>query len=429
MAARWLASLLAARGIHYSWVIVAITFAFVVCSASAMSVAAVLVPQMSRELGWTVGEISGPMALRLALFGLMAPFAGALILRYGLRTIVSTSVVLLTAGLAIAIVMTAKWQLWLGIGVLLGVAAGMTALVLSATIATRWFTARRGLVVGILSGGMATGQLVFLPATAWLAEIYGWRAALVPSVISIAVVGALFVLFVRNDPFELGLAPYGEDTPREPVQRSATNVLGLSFSVLREASGSLVFWVLASSFFICGVSSTGLIQPHFVTLCGDYGIAAVTAAGLLTVLGIADLLGTIGSGWLSDRYDNRWLLVWYYSFRGLALVWLPFSNFGLIELSLFAILFGLDFIATVPPTVRIAAQTFGREKGPIVFGWAFAAHQIGAGVMAFGAGAARDAFSTFLPAFLVAGALCFLAASSMTFLKAPSDLSPAVPRA
>jgi MFS family permease len=417
MAARWLAQVLAARGIHYGWVIVAVTFAFVVGSSAAMGVAGVLVPMISREFGWSIGEISGPLALRLALFGLMAPFAGALMLRYGLRAVVIGSALLLIAGLLLSIGMTAKWHLWLGVGVLLGVAAGMTALVLSATIATRWFTASRGLVLGLMGAGSATGQLVFLPAGAWIAETYGWRAALLPSVIAIVLVAALFALCVRNDPSELGLAPYGEDRPREPVRRPSTNVIGLSFSVLREASGTLVFWVLAFSFFICGLSSVGLIQPHFVALCSDYGIAIVTSASLLAVVGICDLIGTVGSGWLSDRYDNRWLLVSYYTFRGVALLWLPFSNFTLVGLSFFAVLFGLDFIATVPPTVKIAAQSFGREKGPIVFGWAFAAHQLGAGMMAFGAGMSRDTLASFIPAFLAAGLLCLAAALSFSLLR------------
>ncbi|WP_262272430.1 MFS transporter [Microvirga yunnanensis] len=416
MAAKWLAQVLAARGIHYGWIIVAITFTFVVCSSAAMSVAGVLVPMISREFGWSIGEISGPLALRLALFGLMAPFAGALMLRYGLRAVVLGSASLLIAGLLVSIGMAAKWQLWLGIGVLLGLAAGMTALVLSATIATRWFTARRGLVLGLMGAGSATGQLVFLPAGAWIAETFGWRAAFVPSVVTIALVAALFVLFVRNDPYELGLAPFGEDQLQEPVQRPETNVLSLSFSVLREATGTLVFWVLAFSFFICGVSSVGLIQPHFVALCSDYGIATVTSASLLAVVGICDLIGTVGSGWLSDRYDNRWLLASYYTFRGVALLWLPYSDFTLVGLSFFAVLFGLDFIATVPPTVKIAAQSFGREKGPIVFGWAFAAHQLGAGMMAFGAGVSRDVLTSFVPAFLAAGLLCLAAALSFTLL-------------
>lgn len=185
------------------------------------------------------------------------------------------------------------------------------------------------------------------------------------------------------------------------------------------ASGSLVFWVLTFTFFVCGVSSFGLM-PHFVTLCGDYGINPITSTGLLAMIGVFDFIGTIGSGWLSDRYDNRWLLVWYYGLRGVSLIWLPYSGFSLIGLSFFAILYGLDFIATVPPSVRLTAQSFGREQAPLVFGWIFAAHQLGAGLMAFGAGVSRDALSSYLPAFFVAGVLCVLAALSLGLLRGHS---------
>jgi predicted MFS family arabinose efflux permease len=417
MAARWLAARLAARSIHYGWVVVGITFLYVVCSSAAMSVAGVLVPHISQDLGWSVAEIAAPFGLRLALFGLMAPFAGALIVFYGPRAVVTGSAALLIFGLVLAAEMTAKWQLWLGIGVLLGVAAGMTALVLSATVATRWFTARRGLVLGIMAGGAATGQLAFLPAGAWIAETFGWRAAFVPSICAILAIAALFALLVRNEPSELGLAPFGEDRVRTAARPSPGNVARLSVSVFREASGSLVFWVLAFSFFICGLSTSGLIQPHFVALCGDYGIGTMTSASLLAVIAVCDLVGTVGSGWLTDRYDSRWLLVMYYTLRGLALLWLPYSGFSVVGLSFFAVVFGLDFIATIPPTVKIAAQTFGREKAPIVFGWIFAAHQVGAGSMAYGAGMSRDFLASFLPAVHVAGALCIVAALSFALLR------------
>jgi predicted MFS family arabinose efflux permease len=417
MAARWLAARLAARSIHYGWVVVGITFLYIVCSSASMSVAGILVLHISQDLGWSIAEIAAPFGLRLALFGLMAPFAGALIVYYGLRAVVTGSAAVLIFGLILAAEMTVKWQLWLGIGVLLGVAAGMTALVLGATVATRWFTTRRGLVLGIMAGGAATGQLAFLPAGAWIAETFGWRAAFVPSIFAILAIAALFALLVRNESSELGLPPFGEDQIRTATRPSPGNVARLSVSAFREASGSLVFWVLAFSFFICGLSTSGLIQPHFVALCGDYGIGTVTSASLLAVIGVCDLVGTVGSGWLTDRYDSRWLLVVYYTLRGLALLWLPYSGFSVVGLSFFAVVFGLDFIATIPPTVKIAAQTFGREKGPIVFGWIFAAHQVGAGSMAYGAGMSRDFLASFLPAVHVAGALCIVAALAFALLR------------
>jgi len=416
MIATSVARFLAARGIHYGWLMVALTFLYGVCSSAAMSIPGVLLTPISKDLGWSIGELSGPLGLRMALFGLVAPFAGGLILIYGPRKVVTGSAVLLVAGLILAIAMTAKWQLWLALGIALGVAPGMTALVLAATIATRWFTTSRGLVLGILSAGNATGQLIFLMPAAWVAQNYGWRMALAPPVFMIALLALLFVLLSRDRPSDLGLAPYGEDKVLPEPARPTGNAFAVSFAALGAASGTLLFWVLTFTFFVCGVSSFGLM-PHFVTLCGDFSIDPMISTGLLAAIGVFDLLGTIGSGWLSDRFDNRWLLAIYYGFRGLSLLWLPYSGFSLVGLSVFAMVYGLDFIATVPPSVRLTAQGFGRDRAPLVFGWIFAAHQLGAGVMAFAAGASRDQFASYLPAFSTAGALCIVATLSLWLLR------------
>ena len=325
MFAQSAARALRARNVHYGWLIVATLFVYSVCSTAAMSVPGVLLTPISRDLGWSIGELSGPLGVRVALFGLIAPFAGGLLLMYGVRVVVAGSAALMMAGLILTVAMTAKWQLWLGLEVATGVAPGLTALVLSTTIATRWFTARRGLVLGMLSAGNATGQLIFLPAAAWIAQAYGWRMALLPFVFLIGLLAALFVLLARDRPADIGLAPYGEDSVLPEPPRPVGNVFAISVNAFRSASRSLVFWVLAFSFGVCGLSSFGL-TPHFVTLCGDYGIGPVTSTGLLAAIGVFDLIGTIGSGWLSDRYDNRWLLVGYYVFRGLALMWLPLQR-------------------------------------------------------------------------------------------------------
>jgi MFS family permease len=416
MFATLVARAMAARGIHYGWLMVALTFLFGMCSAAAMSIPGILLTPMSKDLGWSLGELSGPLGLRMALFGLVAPFAGGLILLYGPRKVLTWSAVLLIAGLLVAITMTTKWQLWLALGFAMGVAPGMTAIVMAATISTRWFTARRGLVLGILSAGNATGQLIFLMPAAWIAQTYGWRMALVPAVFVLGLLALLVVLLAVDRPADVGLVPYGESKAGPEPRRPTGNVLVVSISALRMASGSVVFWVLAFTFFVCGVSSYGLV-PHFVTLCGDFGVNPMVATSLLTAIGLFDLLGTVGSGWLSDRFDNRWLLVGYYGFRGLSLIWLPYSGFSLVGLSFFAMLYGLDFIATVPPSVRLTAQTFGREHAPLVFGWIFAAHQLGAGLMALVAGISRDVLASYLPAFLAAGVLCILAALSLWLLK------------
>jgi sugar phosphate permease len=300
--------------------------------------------------------------------------------------------------------------------VILGLAPGMTALVLTTTIATRWFTAQRGLVLGVLSAGTATGQLIFLPPAAWIAEHYGWRMALAPSAVMVGLIALAFFLFSRDRPSDVGLPPYGETEILPPVPMPRSNAIALSFNALRRASKTMVFWVLSFTFMVCGVSSFGLM-PHFVTLCGDFGISPIISTSLLALIGVCDLIGTIGSGWLSDRFDNRWLLGCYYGFRGLSLIWLPYSGFSMVGLSGFAIFYGLDFIATIPPTVRLTARKFGRDQAPLVFGWMFAAHQLGAGVMAMAAGEARDAFASYLPAFLAAGVICLVGALSLLLLR------------
>jgi sugar phosphate permease len=422
MLATHLSRLLAARGIHYGWVMAALTFGYVICSSGVSSIPSVLLVPMSREFGWSIGELSGPLGLRMALFGLVAPFAGALMLRYGPRAVLSASAVLLIAGLLIAVTMTTRFQLWLSIGVILGVAPGMTALVLGTTIATRWFTARRGLVLGIISAGTATGQLIFLTPAAWLAEHYGWRYALLPTTGMIGVLAIAYFLLSRDRPSDLGLPPYGEHAVTPPPKSPEGNAFLLSIAALRNASGKMVFWVLAFTFFVCGVSSFGLV-PHFVTLCGDFGVPLVASTGFLTLIGVCDLFGTVGSGWLSDRYDNRWLLAGYYGFRGLSLVWLPYSGFSFVGLSAFSVFYGLDFIATVPPTVRLSVRAFGREQAPVVFGWIFAAHQFGAGVMALAAGETRDFLASYLPAFFAAGVLCLAATVSLLLLRGRTGTS------
>jgi MFS family permease len=404
------------RGIHYGWVMVALTFAYGLVASTAMSVPGVLVIPIAHEFGWTIGDVSSAMALRLFLFGAVAPFAGALLLRYGLRAVMLTSAALIVAGLLLAITMTTKLQLWASVGIVLGVAPGLTALVVNATVASRWFTKRRGLVVGILASAIASGQLLFLPLAAWLSQNWGWRAALAPTVAAIAACGILYALFARNDPADLGLAPYGEETPLAPRVAVTGNAVAISFAALREASVRPVFWVLFGSFFICGLSSYGLMGVHFVPLCADFGVNPVTAASLLAVMGVCDIIGTIGSGWLADRFDSRWLLSWYYGLRGLSLMWLPFSTFSFSGLSVFSVFFGLDYIATVPPTVKIGVQAFGRERAPVVFGWIFCGHQMGAAVMAAAAGISRDALASYLPAFFTAGVVCLVASASMLLL-------------
>ena len=422
MAPSRLAAALARRNIHYGWVVVAVTFLAMLVTAGAMGAPGVLIVPLEREFGWDNAQISTALALRLLLFGLFGPFAAAFMNRFGVRRVTLCALTLITAGLLASLAMTRVWQLVLLWGVVVGIGTGLTAIVLAATVATRWFTKRRGLVVGLLTASSATGQLVFLPLIAELTGRFGWRLALV-FVCGLLVLAAIVALLLMRDrPSDLNLPPYGESavTPPPPAGTGLVSLLLSPFAVLNEAARVPLFWVLFATFFICGASTNGLIQTHFITLCGDYGLAAVGAASVLAMMGVFDFFGTIGSGWLSDRFDNRWLLFWYYGLRGLSLLYLPFTDFTFYGLSLFAVFYGLDWIATVPPTVKLTADRFGRERAGVVFAWVFAGHQIGAASAAFGAGFSRTEFASYLPAFFAAGALCIIAAALVLTIAKPS---------
>ncbi|UPT84323.1 MFS transporter [Bradyrhizobium barranii subsp. apii] len=411
MISNWLAATLSRRNIHYGWVMVGVTFLTALISAGTVGAPGVFIVPLQHEFGWSTAQISSALSIRFILFGLMAPFAAALLNRYGLRNVTLTAQIIVVSALVLSLGMTEVWQLVLLWGVVIGIGTGMTALVLGATIATRWFAARRGLVVGIMTASVATGQLVFLPLLASLTERYGWRLALGFVCIALGVSAVAVLLAMRDRPSDVGLRPFGDEgtepLPAPPVSHGS--ITGVALGTLRDASKSRAFWILFATFFVCGASTNGLVQVHLIPMCLDFGIPQVQAAGLLAAMGIFDFFGTIMSGWLSDRYDNRYLLFWYYGLRGLSLIFLPFSDFSFYGLSLFAMFYGLDWIATVPPTVRLTAQKFGPERANLVFGWIFAGHQLGAGTAAFGAGFSRTVYESYLPAFFIAGALCVFA--------------------
>jgi sugar phosphate permease len=424
MLANALARRLSRHGIHYGWVIIAVTFLTALTTAGAVGVPGALILPLTKEFGWDTAEISSALAIRLVLFGLMAPFAAALIERYGVRRVVIIAITMIVVGLLLALMMTQAWHLVVLWGIIVGIGTGMTAMVLSAIISTRWFTERRGLVLGMLTASSATGQLIFLPLAAWLVDRFGWRYALAPSVVGLLIAGLLVILFMRDRPSDVGLAPYGEPTPAPgaaiaapPTNAASAPAFGRAFSVLGEISTSGTFWILAATFFICGLSTNGLVQTHFISLCVDFGMPAIAAASTLAMMGVFDFFGTIASGWLSDRYDNRALLFWYYGLRGLSLLYLPFSAFSFYGLSLFGAFYGLDWIATVPPTVRLSARAFGKEKAGVAFGWIFAAHQLGAATAAFGAGLSRSVLASYLPAFFAAGAMCLVASGIVWLIR------------
>jgi sugar phosphate permease len=412
MISEWLSKTLARSNIHYGWAMVGVTFLTALISAGAVGAPGVFIVPLQNEFGWTTAEISSALSIRLVLFGLMAPFAAALLNRFGLRNVTLSALLTVATALVISLAMTKVWQLMLLWGVVVGIGTGMTALVLGATVSARWFAARRGLVVGILTASAATGQLVFLPLLATLADRMGWRVALGLMCVMLAVAALAVLLVMRDRPGDVGLRPFGDagSEPLPVVSPNTAPIMAAALGALRDAAKTRVFWILFATFFICGASTNGLIQVHLIPMCLDFGIPQVQAASLLAAMGVFDFVGTIGSGWLSDRYDNRYLLFWYYGLRGLSLLFLPFTNFSFYGLSLFAMFYGLDWIATVPPTVRLTAQRFGPERANLVFGWIFAGHQLGAATAAFGAGLSRTVLATYLPAFFAAGALCIVAA-------------------
>jgi sugar phosphate permease len=413
-----LAASLARRGLHYGWVIAGVTFLTMLVTAGTVGAPGVLMLPLQREFGWETAEISSALGIRFVLFGLMAPFAAALINRFGMRQITLVALLIIAAALLSSLAMTRLWQLIMLWGVVLGLGTGLTALVLGVTVATRWFSTRRGLVIGLLTASTSTGQLVFLPLLAALTERFDWRAAVAMVCAGLALAAIAVAALMRDQPADVGLQPFGHATGEAAASAAATTPsLLTAWLALRDASRTGTFWVLFGTFFICGASTNGLIQTHFIPLCSDFGLPAVGAAGVLAAMGMFDIVGTIGSGWLSDRYDSRWLLAWYYGLRGLSLIYLPFSDFTFYGLSLFAVFYGLDWIATVPPTVKLTVARFGRERANLVFGWIFAGHQLGAATAAVGAGLSRTALLSYLPAFFAAGVLCLIAAALVLTLK------------
>jgi MFS family permease len=416
------------RRVHPAWVVAGVAFVALLGAAGFRAAPGVLMVPLQDEFGWSRGTLSLAVGVNLVLFGLTAPFAAALMDRFGIRRVTTCALLLIAVGSGLTVFVQASWQLVLLWGVLVGLGTGSMALVFAATVAQRWFVRRRGLVTGILTAGSATGQLVFLPVVAAVAEHSGWRvASLIIAAAALAVV-PLVVLALRDHPSDLGVTAYGAEEPArrehgdhrgtahalEPDQIPVVAQRGaarLALTALRDASRTRTFWALMAGFAICGATTNGLIGTHFVPAAHDHGMGATTAAGLLAVVGVFDIVGTIGSGWLTDRYDPRLLLGFYYLFRGVGLALLPMLLSDAVQPSVvaFVVIYGLDWVATVPPTVALCRELFG-ASGTVVFGWVFASHQIGAAVASVAAGITRDRTGTYTAAWLGAALLCVVAA-------------------
>ncbi|XHM96035.1 MFS transporter [Peterkaempfera sp. SMS 1(5)a] len=397
-----------AARLHYAWIVAAVALLVLVGSAGFRSTPGLMMESLHHEFGWSHGVISSAVSVNLALYGLTAPFAAALMDRFGVRLVVTAALLMISAGSGLTIFMNTSWQLVLCWGVLVGLGSGAMAGAFATTVSGRWFSARRGLVTGVLTAGGAAGNLVFLPLLAWLVDQHGWRSASVVVSLCATAVAVPVVLLMRERPADLGLLPYGAETAPPPVAGGAA--LSRALTVLAGAVRIRAFWLLAGSFAICGATTAGLVGTHFVPAAHDHGMPATTAAGLLSMVGVFDVVGTVASGWFTDRYDSRRLLIAYYGLRGASLIFLPqlFSADLKPGMLAFIIFYGLDWVATVPPTIALCREWFG-EDAPIVFGWVLACHQLGAAVVASAAGVARDRLGDYDAAWYAAGALCAVA--------------------
>jgi sugar phosphate permease len=411
--------------LHYAYIVTAITFLALLASAGLRSAPAVMLQPLQLYFGWGRSTISLGAAIGIVLYGFVGPFAATFMQRFGIRRTMILGLILMATSTALSLGMTQVWQFLVTWGVLSGVGSGAVASVLGAAIVNRWFATRQGLVMGILSASTATGSLIFMPLLAWLASRGAWQPVAVAVTIGCACLIPFVWIFVPEHPHTIGLGRIGASDADRVVDAGESDGLIGALGMLALAVRNKTFWLLFSTFFICGMTTNGLVQTHMIAYCGDNGIAPVAAAGLLSLMGAFDLIGTTGSGWLSDRYDPRKLLVIYYGLRGISLVAVPLMGFNGGALTVFAVLFGLDWIATVPPTLKIANQEFGQKRAPIVFGWIVVGHQLGAATAALSAGIVRDKTGTYGPAFIVAG-LIGLVAALLFFVSARSAKHQAI---
>jgi len=390
-------------GRHYALAVVFIIFTALLAAAGLRSTPGVLMVPWGQAFGWSRQTISFAAATGIFLFGLTGPFAAAAMQRFGIRATVITALVMMSLSSAASLFMKEPWQLILTWGVISGIGSGCITNVLSAVIVNRWFVSHRGLVMGLFAASTSTGTLVFIPVLSAISLDHGWKPVVICVAVAMALLVPLVFFLLPESPADVGAVPFGA-SPGHPVEvRQRSNPLRAAFAALGEGIGSRNFWLLATTFFVCGFTTNGLVGTHMIALCHDHGMDAVAAGGLLAIMGFFDLVGTTASGWLTDRIDPRKLLFAYYGLRGLSLIYLPFANFTFFGLSLFAVFYGLDWIATVPPTLAIANRAFGTQKAPILFGWIAASHQIGAATAAFFAGASRTATGSYLDSFVIAG--------------------------
>jgi sugar phosphate permease len=388
---------------HYGWVVVGVTFLLLLASAGVRSAPGVLIRPLETDFGWDRGDVSWALAVSLVTLGLAGPVSGMAIGRWGMRRVCIVFLGIAAAGLAFTAVMQDLFQFYVSWGILVGFGTGGVSTVLSATVANTWFESRRGLVTGLLGGASSAGQFVLLFPVIAFEDAWGWRGAVAGlMVLQAVIVLPVVALLLRSRPADVGQRPYG-------IASGATVVVDSRTTSLREAMRAREFWLLAGSFFICGFTTVGLIGFHFIPHAGEHGFSKTEASGMVTLMGTMNVVGTLASGWLTDRYSPRKLLATYYFLRALALIALPAIT-TLPLMSVFAIVFGLDYIATVPPTVMLTAERFGRRSVPTLFGWITCSHMIGGAVAAALAGEVHDIAGDYVIAIYVSGMLALLAA-------------------
>ncbi|MSZ48705.1 MAG: MFS transporter [Actinobacteria bacterium] len=400
------------KRLHPAWTALVVTFLTLMATAGFRSAPSVLIVPLEDAFGWSRSQVSLAIAINVLLYGLIAPFAAALMERFTVRKVVMTSLTFVALSALSTVFITQPWHLWLLWGVCVGIGTGSMALVFAATVANRWFVKQKGLVVGALTAASATGQLIFLPLLSHFAVTYGWESVSITiAIASIAVVPLIF-LFLKESPESIGNSPYGAPDDWQPIPKSELSAFRLAIDTINKAKSNRDFQILFFTFFVCGLSTNGLIGTHFIPAAHDHGMAQPVAASLLALVGVFDVVGTLCSGYLTDRFDPRKLLFFYYGLRGLSLFLLPSILFSSVHPStlVFVIFYGLDWVATVPPTLVLSRIVLGPGRGTIVYGWIFVAHQIGASVAALGAAVLRVQLGNYAVSFYIAAAMCLFAA-------------------
>ncbi|WP_032793682.1 MULTISPECIES: MFS transporter [Streptomyces] len=404
---------------HRAWVIAVVAGAAIVTAGAFTTVPGLLVTPLHENYAWDRGQIALAASVNMILFGLTAPFAAALMDRVGIRRVVVGALLLVSAGALLTSFMSQPWQLVAYWGVLIGLGSGCLTMTFAASITADWFDKRRGLVTGALSSSSHLGQLIFLPLLAWSVDRFDWRPPVVTLAFVALAVAALVFLLLRDHPADVGAKPYGatEFVPKpDRVPGAARRTIAVLVAALRTGP----FWLLAGMFVICGASTNGIMWSNWAPAAHDHGMAVTAAASMLSLIGIFSALGAIFSGWLTDRFDPRRLLTVYFAIRALTLLALPlvFTSTVTVLMIAFVVVYGLVDVATVPPVIELSRRVYG-EDGPIVFGWANSAHQLGAGASAFLGATARDLFGTYDVVWTALSVACVVAALMALVVRAP----------